>query len=100
MPELSLEQALSELEKILRLLEDGTTTLEESLAHYERGIGYLKLCYGQLQNAEQKIAILANLDDDGKPQFEPFSHTTTQTADQTELKRTALRRLPESPGAY
>ncbi|MCX7666701.1 MAG: exodeoxyribonuclease VII small subunit [Gemmataceae bacterium] len=100
MADLSLEQALIELEKILRCLEDGTTTLEESLLHYEKGIGYLKFCYAQLQNAEQKIAILANWDGEGKPKFDPFTHSTTQTADQAELKRTAPRRPPDSPGAY
>jgi exodeoxyribonuclease VII small subunit len=41
---LSFEQALVELERILRNLEDGTTSLEESLAQYERGVGLLKGC--------------------------------------------------------
>ena len=33
------EQALGELDKILRDLEDGTTSLEAVLARYERGVG-------------------------------------------------------------
>ena len=39
------EQALAELEAILRELEDGTTNLEDSLARYERGVGLLRQCY-------------------------------------------------------
>ena len=46
----SFEKALAELEKILRDLEDGTTTLDEALARYERGVGLLKQCYGQLRD--------------------------------------------------
>ncbi|MFO0851263.1 MAG: exodeoxyribonuclease VII small subunit [Gemmataceae bacterium] len=38
------EQALAELDRILRDLEDGTTTLDDALARYERGVGLLKLC--------------------------------------------------------
>ena len=62
------EQALSELERILRDLEDGTTSLEESLARYERGIGLLKHCYGQLRSAEQKIRQLSGVGEDRRRQ--------------------------------
>lgn len=73
----SFEQALAELEQIVRDLEDGTTTLEESLARYERGVGLLKGCYAQLRAAEQKIAMLAGLDGEGKPVLQPFEHAAS-----------------------
>ena len=38
-PPLRFEQALAELESILRELEDGTTSLEDALERYERGVG-------------------------------------------------------------
>jgi exodeoxyribonuclease VII small subunit len=69
------EQALGELEKILRDLEDGTTSLEDALARYERGVGLLKHCYAQLRDAEQRIRQLAGVDEDGKPVLQPFEHT-------------------------
>lgn len=69
------EQALGELERILRDLEDGTTSLEDSLARYERGVGLLKQCYAQLQGAEQRIRQLSGLTEDGKPDLKPFDHT-------------------------
>jgi exodeoxyribonuclease VII small subunit len=73
----SFESAVAELEKILRTLEDGSTSLEEGLAQYERGVTLLKLCYAQLQAAEHRISILAGLDGDGKPVLEPFNHAAS-----------------------
>lgn len=75
----SFEEALAELEQIVRDLEDGTTTLEESLARYERGVGLLKGCFAQLRAAEQKIALLAGLDGDGKPVLQPFDHASSDS---------------------
>jgi exodeoxyribonuclease VII small subunit len=74
---LSFETALAEIEQILRALEDGTTTLEEGLAQYERGVGLLKLCYARLQQADQRIALLAGLDGAGKPVLQPFDHAAS-----------------------
>ncbi len=71
------EAALAELDKILRDLEDGTTTLEEALARYERGVGLLKQCYGQLRDAEQRIRQLSGVTEDGKPELKPFEHTAS-----------------------
>jgi exodeoxyribonuclease VII small subunit len=68
------EQALAELERVLRDLEDGTTTLEDALAKYERGVALVRACYSQLQSAEQKIRLLAGLTEYGKPDLKPFEH--------------------------
>ena len=38
---LSFEQALAEIERLVRELEEGQTGLEESLSRYERGVGLL-----------------------------------------------------------
>ncbi|MCU0706057.1 MAG: exodeoxyribonuclease VII small subunit [Fimbriiglobus sp.] len=69
------EQAMAELERILRELEDGTATLEESLAKYERGVLLVRTCQEQLAGAEQKIRLLAGVADDGKPDLKEFAHT-------------------------
>ncbi len=73
--DLSFEAALTELEAIVRALEDGETGLEQALAQYERGVGLLKLCYGQLRQAEQRILLLTGEDGDGQPLTRPFEHT-------------------------
>src|SRR5262245_16666692 len=75
--ELTFEQALAELERILRELEDGQTSLEEALARYEQGVGLLKRCYGQLRLAEQRILLLTGEDPDGQPLTRPFEHAAT-----------------------
>ena len=46
-PPPKFEAALAELDGVLRDLEDGTTTLEEALARYERGVALVKQCYEQ-----------------------------------------------------
>ncbi|HEV3263112.1 MAG TPA: exodeoxyribonuclease VII small subunit [Gemmataceae bacterium] len=77
---LTFEQALAELERIVRELEDGNTGLEESLARYELGVGLLKRCYGQLCQAEQRILLLTGVDEDGRPITHPFEHAATAEA--------------------
>jgi exodeoxyribonuclease VII small subunit len=96
----TFEQAVAELEQILRELEDGTTTLDESLARYERGVGLLKCCYAQLQAAEQKIALLAGLDGEGQPLLQPFDHAASDSA-AAETRRRPMRAKPkDGSGLY
>src|SRR5947209_11882765 len=71
------EDALAELERIVRELEDGQTGLEQSLARYEQGVALLRRCYGQLQQAEQRILVLTGQGDDGAPVLKPFAHAAT-----------------------
>jgi exodeoxyribonuclease VII small subunit len=94
---LTFEQALAELDKIVRALEDGGVGLEESLARYEQGVGLLKQCYGQLRQAEQRIQLLAGLDEEGKPILKPFDHTATAEAENKEAKRPRKKNDGEIP---
>ena len=68
----SFEDALAELEQIVRVLEAGDIALEDALARYESGVGLLKRCYAQLRLAEQRILLLSGEDPDGKPLMQPF----------------------------
>ena len=85
--ELTFEQSLAELEKIVCDLEDGQTGLEEALARFETGIGLVKRCYQQLSLAEQRILVLTGQDADGKPALKPFDHTATAGAEAVDGKR-------------
>ena len=76
----SFEQALVELEKIVRSLEDGQTGLEDALQCYEKGVGLLKRCYLQLRVAEQRIVELTGKDEAGNPVTRPFEHTSSMDA--------------------
>ncbi|MFL5331014.1 MAG: exodeoxyribonuclease VII small subunit [Gemmataceae bacterium] len=77
-PPPSFEAALTELEQVLRDLEDGSMTLDASLSRYEQGVGLLRACYERLQQAEQKIQLLTGLDENGQPVFQPFAHASSQ----------------------
>jgi exodeoxyribonuclease VII small subunit len=52
---LSFEDALAELEGIVRDLETGKGKLEESVAAYERGAALRRHCEKLLAEAEQKV---------------------------------------------
>ncbi|ABG30255.1 exodeoxyribonuclease VII, small subunit, putative [Roseobacter denitrificans OCh 114] len=64
--EMSFEQAMSELEKVLGQLERGDVALDESIALYERGAALKKRCEEKLKEAEEKVAAIT-LDADGAP---------------------------------
>lgn len=69
---LSFEHALSELETIVRTLENGQGTLEESIHNYTRGTKLKAHCEQKLKEAELKVEkILEHQGDSAKT--EPFS---------------------------
>jgi exodeoxyribonuclease VII small subunit len=53
--ELSFEQALSNLEEIIRQMESGEAPLESLVTHYQTGVKMLKLCRERIDSAEMKI---------------------------------------------
>jgi exodeoxyribonuclease VII small subunit len=52
---MGFEQALAELEKIVRLLEEGEGKLDESIKAYERGVALKKHCETKLQEAQMRV---------------------------------------------
>ncbi len=67
---LSFEEALSELEGIVRRLEQGSAKLEESIFAYQRGEALRKHCEKLLAKAQgevEKITANANNDKNDKP---------------------------------
>ena len=53
--QMSFEDALSELEKIVRQIEDGRGKLDEAVQAYERGVALKRHCEGKLKEAQVKI---------------------------------------------
>ncbi len=88
----SFEDALGQLDQIVRDLEDGSVGLEESMQRFETGIGLLRTCHKILENAEQNIELLTGFDADGNPVSTAFD--TTATAQQS--KATAGKRKSAS----
>ena len=56
----NFENSLLELEKIVRELESGDVSLDESLKRFEQGIELYKKCRQTLESAEKKIKILSD----------------------------------------
>ncbi len=54
-PELGYEQARDELVQVVQQLEAGGTTLEQSLALWERGEELAKVCQGALEGARARL---------------------------------------------
>ena len=52
------ESALAELETIVKTLEDGQLTLEQSLENFERGVELSRYCHTRLEEAERRVEIL------------------------------------------
>lgn len=52
------EQAITELDEIVRTLEQGDLPLEQSLTLFERGVKLSRFCHERLQAAEQRIQVL------------------------------------------
>ncbi|WP_017605644.1 exodeoxyribonuclease VII small subunit [Nocardiopsis alkaliphila] len=55
-PELSYEESREELNNVVRKLESGGLTLQESLALWERGEELARICERWLEGARAKLA--------------------------------------------
>lgn len=69
--EMTFEDAMDRLEEVLRRLENGNETLDDSLKLYEEGISLIRACNAQLERAEQRVRIL-QVQEDGSVALEDF----------------------------
>ncbi len=60
MKDVSFEDAIRELTDIVGKIEGGQTSLDDSLAQYEKGMTLIGHCRGILQKAEKKIEKIAS----------------------------------------
>jgi exodeoxyribonuclease VII small subunit len=60
---LSFEEALSELEQIVRSLEGGQQKLEDAIAAYERGTVLRRHCEAKLAEAEARVSAIVERPD-------------------------------------
>ena len=68
--ELSFEDALAELERIVRGLEGGQQRLEEAITAYERGSLLRRHCEAKLREAEMRVEKIVTAGD-GSVQLRP-----------------------------
>ena len=56
--EKSVEETFQELEEIIRKLESGESSLEESFKYYEAGMKLVKSCNETIDKVEKQIIVL------------------------------------------
>jgi len=57
--ELSFEQAMKRLDEIVKGLEKGDISLNDSMTLFEEGTALIRLCSGMLDAAEQQVVRLS-----------------------------------------
>ena len=67
---INFEKTFAELEELVKKMEGGDLSLEESLKYFERGMLLTKNCQQALNKAEQKVRIL--LEKNNKNNLENF----------------------------
>ena len=97
--ELSFEDSLRELQKIVQQLEQGDLGLSESLDSYESGVQDLKQCYRQLAKAEQKVELLREVAEDGSSVTEPFEEDSMSLEEKAAARGARRTRKPRSTNA-
>lgn len=66
------EASLEQLQRIVKNLESGEMSLEDSLKNFEEGVRLTRACQEYLSKAEQRIQVLTQGTGEGAPQLEPF----------------------------
>jgi exodeoxyribonuclease VII small subunit len=69
------ESAIGELETIVKTLEAGDLSLEQSLELFERGVQLSRFCHTRLEDAERRIEILS---DNGERRAAPDTLTAAR----------------------
>lgn len=65
------ETSLKKLEEVVRRLEGGSLSLEESLKAFEEGVRHAAFCSKKLDEAERRVEVLLK-QKDGSFKREPF----------------------------
>lgn len=65
------EASLKKLEEIVKRLETGSLSLEDSLKAFEEGVKHAAFCSNRLEDAERRVEVLLK-QKDGSLKREPF----------------------------
>ena len=75
---MKFEDAMLLLEDIVKMLENGSLSLDESLEKFEEAVALVKFCNEKLESAEQKVRILTEAMD-GTVSDAPFDVDENET---------------------
>ena len=76
MKENKFEDAMRNLEDIVKRLESGDLPLEESLKIFEKGVALSRFCFNKLEEAEKRVSLL--IKDESGVRKEPFEYETNE----------------------
>ena len=82
----SFEESLTTLEKIVRELEQGDLSLEESLKLFENGVKLSRECQERLNQAERRIEVLLK-DENGNPTLQAVEKEDLRQETSPKIKR-------------
>jgi len=82
----TFENSLNELEKIVRRLEEGDSSLEESLKLFEDGVRLSRECQERLNQAERRIEVLLK-DENGNPTLQAIEKKSLSEEPNPKIKR-------------
>jgi exodeoxyribonuclease VII small subunit len=97
--DLEFEPALEQLEKIIDDLEHGEPELSAALAKYEQAVRLLAHCHALIDGAEQAVAVLSGVDEQGRPVTTPFDAAATVEPPR-EPARPPARKPPPNSANY
>jgi exodeoxyribonuclease VII small subunit len=83
MTTMTFEKALAELEQIVAKLEKEGTSLNDSLALFEKGVKLTRFLRGELEKAERKVEILLK-DEKGAMKTEDFDPDRLEAEEENE----------------
>ncbi len=82
----SFEESLTTLGKIVRELEQGDLSLEESLKLFENGVKLSRECQERLSQAERRIEVLLK-DEEGNPTLQAIEKEDLREEKAPKIKR-------------
>lgn len=69
--DLSFEEAMTRLDEIVKILDEGKLSLDDTLILYEEGINLYRCCSNLLDKTEQRITILGK---NNSNEYEEFDY--------------------------
>lgn len=82
----TFEESIARLSDVVRQLEEGSLSLDESLARYEEGIRHLVQCKKILSAAERKIEVLTHFDELGNAVTKRFDDEEMSLQEKAEAR--------------